>query len=191
MLCGHLHSCVRHPLLRPQGLGGIPRRALDARLPLRRPPAHMGIGGRQRALPHIPKQVGISTPPKNPALPPKSRTRATNPSRFRPPTAFGSVTDTLGVGAKRVYPDIRSNPPEISYPPRPIPGSVTDLDVMMKHCDFSTGKVPCTAINVRLVVLTSGCSMSVTAWRFSEWALVWTMANGHDVALLTTGSIST
>ncbi|KAJ6588431.1 glycosyltransferase family 32 protein [Mycena capillaripes] len=89
----------------------------------------------------IPKQIGLVEPPLNPALPPKSRT--ISPSRYRPPsTVVGSAadTDTLGVGPKRIYPDIQSTPPHISYPPRPVPGSVADLDVVMKHCDFSQGK---------------------------------------------------
>lgn len=32
-------------------------------------------------------------------------------------------------------------PPNLAYPPRPVPGSVADLDVIMDHCDFSQGKV--------------------------------------------------
>ncbi|KAJ7057063.1 glycosyltransferase family 32 protein [Mycena amicta] len=88
----------------------------------------------------IPKQIGIVDPPINPALPPKSRT--ISPSRYRPasPDVVSADTDTLGVGPKRKYPDIQSTPPHVSFPPRPIPGSVADLDVIMKHCDFSLGK---------------------------------------------------
>ncbi|KAJ7164995.1 glycosyltransferase family 32 protein [Mycena filopes] len=88
----------------------------------------------------IPKQIGLSDPPANPALPPKSRT--ISPSRYRPPSTVvvSADTDTLGVGPKRTYIDIQSSPPHVSYPPRPVPGSVADLDVVMKHCDFSQGK---------------------------------------------------
>ncbi|KAJ7135408.1 glycosyltransferase family 32 protein [Mycena crocata] len=88
----------------------------------------------------IPKQIGLLDPPLNPALPPKPRT--ISPSRYRPPSndAGSADTDTLGVGPKRTYLDIQSAPPHVSYPPRPIPGSVVDLDVVMKHCDFSQGK---------------------------------------------------
>ncbi|KAF8208285.1 glycosyltransferase family 32 protein [Mycena galopus ATCC 62051] len=89
----------------------------------------------------IPKEIGLREPPINPALPPKSRT--TSPSRYRPHSdvvASAADTDTLGVGPKRLYPEMQSTPPHVSYPPRPLPGSVTDLDIVMKHCDFSTGK---------------------------------------------------
>ncbi|KAJ7868315.1 hypothetical protein B0H13DRAFT_2064493 [Mycena leptocephala] len=88
----------------------------------------------------IPKQIGLVDPPINPALPPKSRT--ISPSRYRPSSSVvvSADTDTLGVGPKRIYLDIQSTPPLVSYPPRPVPGSVADLDVVMKHCDFSQGK---------------------------------------------------
>ncbi|GJE91425.1 hypothetical protein PsYK624_075750 [Phanerochaete sordida] len=82
----------------------------------------------------IPEQVGLLNPPRNPAL--SARRALSLPPRFRGPIA----TDTLGLGPKRVYPDIRRQPPSVAYPPRPIPGSVADLDVIMDHCDFSTGK---------------------------------------------------
>ncbi|KAJ7481597.1 glycosyltransferase family 32 protein [Mycena latifolia] len=88
----------------------------------------------------IPKQIGLLEPPQNPALLPKSRT--ISPSRYRPLSSalVSADTDTLGVGPKRRYIDIQSTPPHVSYPPRPVPGSVADLDVVMKHCDFSQGK---------------------------------------------------
>ncbi|KAJ7094023.1 glycosyltransferase family 32 protein [Mycena belliarum] len=90
----------------------------------------------------IPRQIGLLDSPRNPALAPKSR--IATPSRYRPPSTalalVGSDTDTFGVGSKRTYLDIQSKPPHVSYPPRPVPGSVADLDLVMKHCDFSTGK---------------------------------------------------
>ena len=62
------------------------------------------------------------------------------PSRFRPP-GVETVTETTGVGPKRVYLDIQSHPQNVAYPPRPVPGSVADLDHIMSHCDFGQGKV--------------------------------------------------
>ncbi|OBZ78884.1 hypothetical protein A0H81_00981 [Grifola frondosa] len=82
----------------------------------------------------IPENIGLTAPFINPALPP--RKSATIPSRFRSPT----ITHTLGTGAKRVYLDIQSKPPNVAYPPRPLQGSVADMDVIMEHCDFSTNK---------------------------------------------------
>ena len=51
------------------------------------------------------------------------------------------MTNTVGIGAKRVYLDIQAKPPNVAYPPRPMPGSVADMDVVMDHCDFSQNKV--------------------------------------------------
>ncbi|KAL6310082.1 hypothetical protein BKA93DRAFT_814404 [Sparassis latifolia] len=79
----------------------------------------------------IPKQIGLTTPPLNPALP--VRKAATIPAKYRSPT----VTTTLGAGAKRVYLDLQ---PNAAFPPRPVPGSIADLDVVMDHCDFSTNQ---------------------------------------------------
>ena len=75
---------------------------------------------------------------ENPALPPVKRPKI--PSRFRPPPK-STVTTTHGIGSKRVYLDIQAQPPNNAYPPRPVPGSVADFDVIMDHCDFSSNKV--------------------------------------------------
>ena len=75
----------------------------------------------------------------NPALPPERKTK-TLPSRYRPPPK-SIVTNTRGVGASRIYLDVQAKPSDVAYPPRPVPGSVADLDVVMQHCDFSLNKV--------------------------------------------------
>ncbi|KAK7053032.1 hypothetical protein VNI00_004353 [Paramarasmius palmivorus] len=91
----------------------------------------------------IPKQIGLTSSPRNPALPARPRSSLT-PSKYRPVESAGisieADTDCIGVGPKRVYLDIQSVPPHVAYPPRPVPGSVADMDVIMKHCDFSAGK---------------------------------------------------
>jgi len=80
----------------------------------------------------VPKAVGLTLPPLNPALPP--RRVAKIPSRFRPPGA--AVAETTGHGPKRVYLDIQARTPDVAYPPRPVPGSVADLDIIMDLCEF-------------------------------------------------------
>ncbi|KAH7928524.1 hypothetical protein BV22DRAFT_1102989 [Leucogyrophana mollusca] len=85
----------------------------------------------------IPEQVGLTSPPLNPALPP--RKAPTIPSRFRPPPG-PVITTTRGDGPRRVYLDVQSQPPNVAYPPRPVPGGVADLDLIMEHCDFSRDK---------------------------------------------------
>ncbi|EGO05214.1 hypothetical protein SERLA73DRAFT_164766 [Serpula lacrymans var. lacrymans S7.3] len=85
----------------------------------------------------IPEQVGLNSALLNPALPP--RKAPTIPSRFRPPPG-PVITTTRGDGPRRVYLDVQSQPPNVAYPPRPVPGSVADLDVIMEHCDFSENK---------------------------------------------------
>ncbi|KAK1232320.1 hypothetical protein PQX77_004571 [Marasmius sp. AFHP31] len=74
----------------------------------------------------IPKQLEFVPSPENPSLPPRS--------------AVGDPYGTIGVGPKRVYLDMKSSAGNIPYPPRPMPGSVADLDIIMQHCDFATGK---------------------------------------------------
>ncbi|KAF8062244.1 glycosyltransferase family 32 protein, partial [Lyophyllum atratum] len=85
----------------------------------------------------IPKQVGLKTAPLNPAIPHQERTY--KPSRNRS-SMEEQDTDTYGMGPKRVYLDIQSIYPNVAYPPRPMPGSVADMDIIMKHCNFSAAK---------------------------------------------------
>ena len=80
----------------------------------------------------VPKSVGLTVPPPNPALPPRKVAKI--PSRFRPPGA--AVSETLGHGPKRVYLDVQARPSNVAYPPRPVPGSVADLDIIMDLCEF-------------------------------------------------------
>lgn len=82
----------------------------------------------------IPEQIGLAKPPRNPGVPP----RKTN--KFKAPPGIHPTTESDGVGAQRVYLDIQSRPPNVAYPPRPVPGSVADLDSVMDHCDFSENK---------------------------------------------------
>ncbi|KAJ7275152.1 hypothetical protein B0H12DRAFT_1199300 [Mycena haematopus] len=84
----------------------------------------------------LPEQLGLKSVIDNPSLPPR---RASLPSRFRAPPG-PSTTTTRGIGPRRVYLDIRSEPPHVAYPPRPVPGSIADLDIVMEHCDFSEKK---------------------------------------------------
>ncbi|TFK31370.1 glycosyltransferase family 32 protein [Crucibulum laeve] len=87
----------------------------------------------------IPKQIGLKSPPTNPALPHRPR-RIKPLSNFQPPAGVDVDMETLGAGPKRVYLDIQSLPPNVAYPPRPVPGSVADMDEILRHCDFSDGK---------------------------------------------------
>lgn len=65
----------------------------------------------------VPRMIGLSSPPFNPAIPAKQRNLP--PSCYRPPPSVVTTstdTDTLGVGPKRVYLDIQSLPPHVAYP---------------------------------------------------------------------------
>jgi WD repeat and SOF domain-containing protein 1 len=86
----------------------------------------------QRLACVVPEQLRLKAIPDNPALPPR---RTSLPSQGQ------YATETRGTGAKRIYLDIQSAPENIAYPPRPVPGSVADFDVIMDHCDFSEKKV--------------------------------------------------
>jgi len=85
----------------------------------------------------VPETIGFSSVVTNPALPPRKTARL--PPRLQPVSK--SVTSTNGVGPRRVYLDIESPGSGKSHPPRPVTGSIADLDIVMKHCDFSTNQV--------------------------------------------------
>ena len=81
----------------------------------------------------VPEQLRLQEAIPNPALPPRKPTTVPSPGPY--------ITETRGIGSKRIYLDIQSAPENVAYPPRPVPGSVADLDVVMDHCDFSEKKV--------------------------------------------------
>ncbi|KAJ6509431.1 glycosyltransferase family 32 protein [Mycena vitilis] len=84
----------------------------------------------------LPEPLGLKSAVDNPSLPPR---RASLPSRFRAPAGPNAIS-TRGTGPRRVYLDIQSQPPNVAYPPRPVAGSIADLDIVMEHCDFSEKK---------------------------------------------------
>lgn len=86
----------------------------------------------------VPDQIGFTSTILNPALPPAKAHTLISP--FTPPP--GPVTTiTRGVGPRRVYLENTNHSIDIAYPPRPIPGSIVDLDIILEQCNFSEGKV--------------------------------------------------
>ncbi|THV07675.1 hypothetical protein K435DRAFT_772530 [Dendrothele bispora CBS 962.96] len=83
----------------------------------------------------LPFQLGFETPPNNPALPSRRRPIVHEES----PNSISAST-THGIGPKRIYLDIQSHSANIAYPPRPVPGSIADMDIIMEHCDYSQRK---------------------------------------------------
>lgn len=90
----------------------------------------------------VPEQIQLKDVPPNPSLPPR-KTQIPSPLT-QPATEY--VTTTHGTGPERIYLDIQSQFPSVAYPPRPIPGSIADLDIVMEHCEFSKNKVHGTCI---------------------------------------------
>jgi len=90
----------------------------------------------------IPLQVGLTEPPQNPGLPnDKTLKLPTLPDKFRSPSLrIGGVESTIGTGPARSYLDLEAQPPHVAYPPRPVAGSIADLDIVMDHCDFGRSK---------------------------------------------------
>lgn len=117
----------------------------------------------------IPEQIALTEEPVNPALPPS---RKALPSRFRPPPR-STFTSSRGIGSKRVYLDIQARPPNVAYPPRPVPGSVADLDIVMDHCDFSQNKY----VRDCLEVLRLGAGLDnenrMRRGRMDEWKYIY------------------
>ncbi|QRV91144.1 myotubularin-related protein 10 [Ceratobasidium sp. AG-Ba] len=83
----------------------------------------------------IPTILGLTVPPPNPGLP---AVETKNGNRLKPPG--GRATYTIGTGPSRKYVTIKSEPPNVHYPPRPVAGGIADLDIIMDHCDFSAQK---------------------------------------------------
>lgn len=81
----------------------------------------------------IPAELGFKNEIINPAIPVKKNT-----STMRNSSSY--ITETKPAGPRRVYLDLASHPPSVAYPPRPVPGSIADLDIIMDHCDFDRDK---------------------------------------------------
>lgn len=98
----------------------------------------------------VPEHIKITIPPFNPAVPrkqiPPQSQRSSQQQQLQRPGLTGvgpstNSTPTIGSGPRRTYIDIRSAGLGVAYPPRPVAGSVADLDIIMDHCDFSLNKV--------------------------------------------------
>lgn len=84
----------------------------------------------------VPSGITLETSLSNPGIPQESTVTI--------PHAHASRKQThsiVGSGLKRTYIDMQSLPPNVGYPPRPIPGSIADLDIIMDQCDFGNNKV--------------------------------------------------
>ena len=84
----------------------------------------------------VPIEMGFTAPPRNPALPASVNLK---PPKFQEGSSV--VQYTIGTGAERIYPGPRNQASDFGHPPRPIPGSIADLDKILEQCDFGTGKV--------------------------------------------------
>lgn len=88
----------------------------------------------------VPAQIGIPHNLYNPSVPPT--TSLSWPAPSEPPFLIdGADNSTIGVGPSRVYFAPQAAPHNLAYPPRPVPGSVADLDKIMQYCDFDTKQV--------------------------------------------------
>ncbi|KAF9530545.1 glycosyltransferase family 32 protein [Crepidotus variabilis] len=86
----------------------------------------------------IPAKMSFKDKLYNPAIPPQPK--RSKPARYIAPNTVDVVTEGTGTGPKRTYLDLQSQPPNVAYPPRPPPGSVADMDHVMRYCDFGQGK---------------------------------------------------
>ena len=86
------------------------------------------------------------------------------------------------MGPQRTYHIVQRLPQDLdklSYPPRPISGSIADLDIIRDQCSFANGKVG------HLVFLFRGqdlkpVSSSVIALNFCELVQAWTTEDEYD-----------
>lgn len=98
----------------------------------------LGLMPDETDLLSVPEQIGFTSAILNPALPPAKAHTLISP--FTPPP--GPVTTiTRGVGPRRTYLENQKQSIGAAYPPRPISGSIADLDIILEQCNFSEGKV--------------------------------------------------
>ncbi|KAI0800975.1 hypothetical protein C8Q74DRAFT_458665 [Fomes fomentarius] len=96
-------------------------------------PEDVGVGDTGRTLPKQATNFRRGWV-HGPATKPCPTTRCT------PAVAGNGVQHTVGTGVQRIYPEVRREPREFGHPPRPILGSIADLDRILEHCDYDTGK---------------------------------------------------
>ncbi|EKM61230.1 uncharacterized protein PHACADRAFT_168658 [Phanerochaete carnosa HHB-10118-sp] len=81
-----------------------------------------------------------------------------NPAR---PTRNSDYASTAGVGPPWIYVTPNLSHANIAYPSRPVPGSAADLDIVVRHCDFSVGKY----VRDCLKLLRNGAELDVASRR--------------------------
>ncbi|RDB28629.1 hypothetical protein Hypma_015633 [Hypsizygus marmoreus] len=113
----------------------------------------------------IPEEIGFIIPPRNPGIPFQRST-----SRGRVGTYANS---TRGIGAERTYLEIKAQPPNIAYPPRPVPGGVADLDVVMDNCDFSEHKYVRDCLEVLRVGAGLDAGNRLRRSKIDEWKYIY------------------
>ncbi|KAH7910865.1 hypothetical protein BJ138DRAFT_51056 [Hygrophoropsis aurantiaca] len=117
----------------------------------------------------IPEQIGLSSIILNPALPPAKAHTFVSP--FTPP-AGPVATVTLGNGPRRRYLDIENQTTGLPYPPRPVSGSVADLDIIFDQCSFSENRY----VRDCLEFLRAGAGLDngrkVRRGRMDEWKYI-------------------
>ncbi|KAG6835645.1 hypothetical protein H0H93_016233 [Arthromyces matolae] len=136
----------------------------------------------------IPKQIGLKTAPLNPALPRQVRS-SIKASRIGLGTEEKDI-ETYGVGPKRTYLDIQSVYPNVAYPPRPVPGSVADMDTIMKYCNFSAGKYVRDCLEILRVGGGLDNGRRTRRGNTDDWKYIYSELNAtelqHDITLDTT-----
>ncbi|KAF9496095.1 glycosyltransferase family 32 protein [Pleurotus eryngii] len=127
----------------------------------------------------IPDGIRLTVAPENPALPPR---KGTMPSHLKP-TSGPVQVHTTGVGQRRVYLDIQSRPPNVAYPPRPVPGSIADLDIVLEHCDFSEKQYVRDCLEVLRVGAGLDNGKRVRRGKMDDWKYIYVehVANGTYV----------
>ncbi|KAH7928523.1 hypothetical protein BV22DRAFT_1126499 [Leucogyrophana mollusca] len=119
----------------------------------------------------IPEQIGLSSIILNPALPPAKAHTFVSP--FTPPP--GPVTTvTRGNGPHRRYLDIENQTAGLAYPPRPISGSVADLDIILEQCNFSQNKYVRDCLEFLRVGAGLDNGRRVRRGKMDEWKYVFT-----------------
>ncbi|EIW86819.1 hypothetical protein CONPUDRAFT_134168 [Coniophora puteana RWD-64-598 SS2] len=91
--------------------------------------------GHYPSIAKIPERLGFTSTLFNPAVPPARAHTLVSP--FTPPSD-PAITQARGYGPQRIYRIPQADTPmDIAYPPRPLPGSTADLDIILEQCNFA------------------------------------------------------
>ncbi|TRM66445.1 hypothetical protein BD626DRAFT_203259 [Schizophyllum amplum] len=115
----------------------------------------------------VPKEVGLTARPLNPAIPSRSKI----PNKYKALTHADAGTPTEGTGREREYVNVPAH--NASFPPRPPQDSIADFDAVLAHCDYNAGKYVRDCLKVLRLGAGLDVGRRVRQGALNEWKYVY------------------